>query len=201
MKTIYHGTPITPRAALESVGAGRALCISFFTPTDTEVAEAISPAIMFRQWGVLALEEGTAGRSRVGRKMGLARILRLAGCAFIPSRSVGGYTGYAGRALPAQRCAYQRLAVWAKRFAAVAYGRADRAVAEAVRQVRQGLSRLDGQGQGYRLPRISRTDAGSGSGAWEQVAGNSHDARRSGSVRLSIWQRRQHQSCTKRVAL
>ena len=45
---IYHGTPMTPRAALLSVCKGRAMCVSFFRPDDVEAVEAISPDIMFR---------------------------------------------------------------------------------------------------------------------------------------------------------
>lgn len=45
--TIYHGTPITPRAALLDIGAGRAMCVSFFRPDDVDVVEAVSPAVMY----------------------------------------------------------------------------------------------------------------------------------------------------------
>lgn len=44
---IHHGTPMTPRAALLDVCAGRAMCVSFYRPDDVEVVEAISPTIMF----------------------------------------------------------------------------------------------------------------------------------------------------------
>lgn len=37
---IYHGTPMTPRAALRAVGAGRGLCVSFFRPDDIRRAVA-----------------------------------------------------------------------------------------------------------------------------------------------------------------
>lgn len=47
MALIHHGTPLTPRAALFDVCAGRAMCVSFYRPDDAEVVEAISPAIMF----------------------------------------------------------------------------------------------------------------------------------------------------------
>ena len=43
---IYHGTPMTPRAALLDVCDGRAMCVSFYRPDDVEAVEAISPAIM-----------------------------------------------------------------------------------------------------------------------------------------------------------
>lgn len=44
---IYHGTPLTPRAALIAVGKGRAICVSFFRPDDVDVVQRISPFIMF----------------------------------------------------------------------------------------------------------------------------------------------------------
>ena len=47
MALIHHGTPLTPRAALFDVCAGRAMGVSFYRPDDAEVVEAISPAIMF----------------------------------------------------------------------------------------------------------------------------------------------------------
>jgi hypothetical protein len=48
MSVIYHGTPMTPRAALLDVCKGRAMCVSFYRHDDVEAVEAISPAIMFR---------------------------------------------------------------------------------------------------------------------------------------------------------
>lgn len=42
---IYHGTPLTPRAALEAMD-GRALCVSFYSPTDIAVAERQAPWLM-----------------------------------------------------------------------------------------------------------------------------------------------------------
>lgn len=44
--TIYHGTPMSPRAALVAVGSGRAMCVSFFRPDDIETVEQIAPYIM-----------------------------------------------------------------------------------------------------------------------------------------------------------
>ncbi len=51
-KVIYHGTPLTPRAALLDVLPGRAGCVSFFRPDDTEAVEAVCPRVMFRQRGI-----------------------------------------------------------------------------------------------------------------------------------------------------
>jgi hypothetical protein len=46
MALVYHGTPLTPRAALLAM-EGRAFCVSFFRPDSVADVEAISPAIMF----------------------------------------------------------------------------------------------------------------------------------------------------------
>ena len=72
---IYHGTPMTPRAALLDVCDGRAMCVSFYRPDDVEAVEAISPAIMFRQWSVFVLEAGAARRRGMGWGSGLASLL------------------------------------------------------------------------------------------------------------------------------
>lgn len=47
MALVYHGTPMTPRAALQAVCAGRANCVSFYRPDDVVTVEAISPFIMY----------------------------------------------------------------------------------------------------------------------------------------------------------
>ncbi len=43
---IYHGTPLTPGRALETL-AGRAFCVSFFAPASVDRVERISPNIMY----------------------------------------------------------------------------------------------------------------------------------------------------------
>ncbi len=35
---VYHGTPLTPKGALQSL-AGRAFCVSFWRPESVEVVE------------------------------------------------------------------------------------------------------------------------------------------------------------------
>lgn len=47
MALVYHGTPVTPVAALRAVLAGRAACVSYFRPDSTGVVEEIAPYIMF----------------------------------------------------------------------------------------------------------------------------------------------------------
>ena len=44
---IFHGTPMTPRAALLDVLAGRAGCVSFYRPDDVSAVEQVCPSIMY----------------------------------------------------------------------------------------------------------------------------------------------------------
>jgi hypothetical protein len=46
MALVYHGTPLTPRAALSAAGA-RAFCVSYFRPDSVAEVEAIAPYIMY----------------------------------------------------------------------------------------------------------------------------------------------------------
>lgn len=46
MALAYHGTPMSPKAALEAM-AGRAFCVSFYRPDNVEQVERISPFIMY----------------------------------------------------------------------------------------------------------------------------------------------------------
>lgn len=199
---IYHGTPMTPRAALLDVCAGRAICVSFFRPDDVEAVEAISPAIMFRQRRVLVLEGGATQRAGMGRDTaGLDAIFRVAGAAPVSSWSVGSDPRHSGCAQPAQRCTAERLAVRAKGRAALSHGRANRAATAPVRQIRPRLLGLDRQGQASGHARLSRPHGRCRQGAGQPLAPNSHDARDTGGVRLPLRQRRQHKFSTKRVAV
>jgi hypothetical protein len=45
VSVIYHGTPLTPQAALRSM-AGRAFCVSFFRPDDIETVADMSDQVM-----------------------------------------------------------------------------------------------------------------------------------------------------------
>lgn len=198
--TIYHGTPLTPRAALVSVCTGRAMCVSFFRPDDVEVVEAISPAIMFRQRRVLVLESRDASWSGVGRNAsGLVALFPMAGTAPVPSWPVGGNPRHSRRTIAAKRCTAKRMAVRAEGRTALAYGWADRTAAAPLRQVRPGLPWLDGRGQGGGLSSLSRTHGGSGAGFRQPLAGPSHDARNTGGLRLPLHQRRQHITRTERM--
>lgn len=198
--TIYHGTPLTPRAALVSVCTGRAMCVSFYRPDDVEVVEAISPAIMFRQRRVFILEGCNASWSGMGRDAtGLVALFPVAGTAPVSSWPMGSDPRHSRRTVAAKRCAAERMAVWAKGRTALAYGRADRTAAAPLRQVRPGLSWLDGRGQGAGLSSLSRTNAGSGAGLGQPLAGPSYDARDTGGLRLPVRQRGQHLTSAERM--
>ena len=47
LPTIYHGTPMTPRAARITVLPGRAACVSFFRPDHVRDVEHLCPQIMY----------------------------------------------------------------------------------------------------------------------------------------------------------
>lgn len=201
MTTIYHGTPLTPRAALLEVCSGRAMCVSFFRPDDVEAVEAISPDIMFRQRRVFYVEGGAETRRGMGRKMGLVGLLRLVGAAPIPSRQMGGRPRHARRAKPAQRRIAAGLAVRSKGCAPVAHGWANRTADRPLLKVGSRMSWLDGRGKALGQGRISRPNGGSGQGFGQLMARYSHDARDQGRFRLSVRQRGRDLPCTEWMAL
>jgi len=201
MTVIYHGTPMTPRAALLEVCKGRAMCVSFFRPDDVEAVEAISPAIMFRQRRVFNVEGGAAQGAGLGRALGLGRLLRVVGAASVSSWPVGSHSRYAGRPKPAQRCPTGSMAVRAEGFPALAYGRTNRAAAAAMRQVRPGFAWLDGRGKAFGSARIPSTHGRSGQGSGQPLAGHSHDARFEGRMGLSVCQCGRNNTRTERMAL
>ncbi len=198
---IYHGTPLTPRAALLEVCKGRAMCVSFFRPDDVEAVEAISPDIMFRQWRILYVEGGAETRRGMGRKMGLVGLFRLVRASAVPSRQVGCCPRYAGSAKPAQRRTVAGLAVRSKGCAPLAHGRTNRATAGPLQQMGSRLPWVDWRGQALGQARISRPDGGGGQGFGQLMARFAHDARDKGRFRLSVHQRGRDNSSTKRVAL
>lgn len=199
MPVIYHGTPLTPRAALMDICAGRAMCVSFHHPQDLEAVEAISPAIMFRQWRVFILagrnprRDGMAGNSR------LASILRLAGASPVPSGPVGNHAGCAGRAEPDQRQPVDRVAVWPARRSGLAHGWPYRPAITPVRAARPGVPGVDREDGGF--AGLSRTHGGRGSRLRQPLAGFAHAARNGGGLRLSFYKRGQHELSAERVAV
>ena len=202
--TIYHGTPLTPRAALLAVCKGRAMCVSFHHPQDVEAVESISPAIMFRQRRVFILAGGNACRTGMGRASGLDAILPMAGNAAVPSWKMGGHSRYAGSAKPAQRQPVERMALRSvARRSPVAHGRADRAAWATVRAIRPGCAGMDrASKKRTRGLRFLSSAYGSCGGYVRQfLAPGSHDARRGGGVRLSVHKCGQHVACAERSSL
>ena len=57
MTIIYHGTPITPNAAMRLLGS-RAYCISFYWKGQVELAEEISPWLMYDNGAFTAFTKG-----------------------------------------------------------------------------------------------------------------------------------------------
>lgn len=205
MTTVYHGTPLTPRAALVDVCTGRAMCVSFFRPDDVEVVEAISPAVMFRQRRVLILDAGSAARCGSGRggEARLVGLLCVARAAAEQTRPLGGDPRPADGTVAGQRRPAQRLALRPARRAGVAHGRAARSTGTALRAVRAGLPWVDRrpeEGAG-RVRRVSAQD-GRGCGApWQHMAGAAHAPRNGRCLRLPLRQRGQHLARTERMAL
>lgn len=198
---VYHGTPMTPRAALLDVCAGRAMCVSFWRPDDVEAVEAISPAIMFRQRRVFRVAGGAEARRGMVHPRGLVALFRVVGAAPVSARSLGCDAGRTGCAEPAQRCAREGMAVRGPWRAAVAHGRAYRAAVAAVREAPARLPWLDRGGQASGPARISRAHGRSGQGFRQPLARRSHDARNRGQGSLAVRIGGRDDTRAKRVAL
>lgn len=181
---IYHGTPLTPRAALLSVAAGRAVCVSYHHPQDVEAVEAISPAIMFRfrclfiLAGCIETRHGLAGNGR------LERVLRVVGGSSIPPRTVGHHPGYPRRAVPAQRQSVAGVAVREERRSGMAHGRTAGSVATSVRALGPRLPRVDRSQS--RVSRLPRADGGRLPCARQPLARPTHAQGHCGSFRLPV---------------
>lgn len=201
---IYHGTPLTPRAALLDVCKGRAMCVSFHHPQDVEAVEAISPAIMFRQRRVFILAGGIAQRTGMGRASGLDALLSVARGTAVSPRQMGGHSRYAGSAQPAQRWATERMAIrTGARRSPVAHGWAAGPAWQTVRAIRPrgiGMDWASKKGACW-LPRLSPSH-GRGCGTHgKPLAPCPHDARGGRCVRLSVPERGQHFPSTERTPL
>lgn len=196
--TIYHGTPMTPRAALQQM-AGRAFCVSFYRPDDVEVVEAISPAVMFRQWRVLVLASRIKSWSGLGSGSGLESVLQMAG-ASLANREMGSNTRQPRRTFTDQRWITERLAFRSMGRTALAYGQPDRSSVAALRQIRTGVLGLDGARQRFRcwLRGMVSPDGRGCQRLGQSMAQHSHDARRNGCARISFYQCGQHQLSAER---
>lgn len=180
--TIYHGTPLTPRAALFDVCKARAMCVSFHHPQDVEVVQAISPAIMFRQRRVFGMDGRDEARGALVHSRRLDPVLSLVGAKAVRAGALVGDTGRAGSAVTAQRRASQRLAFWTgARRSALAHGRADQPLGATVRTIPARRAGVDWEPQARaggmrRIPphhgRGCRTDG-------QHMALAAHDARNS----------------------
>ncbi len=202
-REIYHGTPMTPRAALLAVLPGRAGCVSYFRPDDAEAVEAVCPRIMFRQRRFQFLARGREERRGMGSGSGLDPLLSMAGAA-PESRTLGCNPRHARRTFPAQRWAFERLAVRQNvGCSLVAYGRPSRPPCSPLRPIRQGGPRMDRrpEARARGLPALPRQDGRCGQVAGQPLAALAHDARGGRGVRLSVRERRQHIAGAERVAL
>lgn len=199
--TIYHGTPLTPRPALEALAGGRAMCVSFWTPSDVEAVEALSPDIMFRQRRVLGVAGGVEARGAVVHSPRLEAILQLVGNTAVHARPVGSDPRCTRRAIPAQRFTSAGMAVWPiEGRAFVAHGRPDRTLDAIMRAVRQGLHRVDGTRPSW-MRSLVPPHGRSGCDDGESLARPSYDARGFGCAGIPICQRRRYQRRAERVAL
>ena len=200
--TIYHGTPLTPRAALSAVLPGRAACVSFWRPDDVEAVEAVCPQVMFRQRRLFGMDGCVEARGTVVHPRGLDTVLRVAGAAPVHAGAMGSDTGRTGSAVPAQR---QSLASMALRSlegcAALAHGRADRTLAASVRAIRPGLPWLDRRGHRAGLRSMVPADGRSGRRHGQPLARSAHDARGAGRPRIPVLLSGCEQRRAERVAL
>lgn len=203
---IYHGTPLTPRAALEAVMPGRAACVSFFRPDDLEAVLAVCPQVMFRPWSLFLLDAGHACREGMGRgrpSSVVERLLQMVGAGAVSPGAMGDHAGQPGGAFPAQRRASERLAVWRSGLAGMAHGWVDREACSPLREVSPRLPRLDRRSEerASGMRRLSSQDGGSRPADGQYLAPAAHAAGNSRGLRLSVPQRRQHLTCAERSPL
>lgn len=199
---IYHGTPLTPRAALETLH-GRNWCVSFYRPDNAEVVARIANKTMFRQWRFFVLAGSDKGRQGMGRTSRLDPILQMVGVA-IDANDVGRNPRHARSAQPAQRRTADRLAVRSQnRRTTLAHGRATASACQTMRAIRPRVSRLGWARQGQRCGVRGLLSAhGRGGGRiGKHVAETAHDARRFGRAGISFQVCGQHKSCAKWMAL
>lgn len=203
---IYHGTPLTPRAAFDAIMPTRAACVSFYRPDNLEAVTAVCPQAMFRPWGFQLLDGGNARREGMGRGRPasmVAGLLRLAGADPVHAGAMGDHARQSSGAVTAQRRAAQRLAVRGSRSAGLAYGRADRSSGAAVRAIPAGLPRLDRSPQAGagRVRGLFSQDGGDIPVDGQCVAPAAYAARNAGCSAIPLHQRGQHQPSAERSPL
>lgn len=200
---IYHGTPLTPRRALNAILPGRAACVSFWRPEDVEAVEAVCPAVMFRQWRILRMAGSDAKGRGVVHPRGLDPVFRL-GRASVACWPVGSDPRCARRALPAQRCSAESAFLRPGAVGtALAHGWAGRASASALRTVRAGLPGLGRDGRGCRrwLRGVVAADGRDCPAARQPMARPSSHAGRAGRPRVPFRQRGRDQRRAERITL
>jgi len=204
-RVIYHGTPMTPRAALLDVLSGRAGCVSFFRPDDVEAVEAVCPLIMFRQRRFQLLDGSTQARRGMGRQAArLDAVLPMVGTTAARRRPMGGYSRHAGRSLPAQRQPARGLALRHKAGCpTLAYGRPAGSAGASLRAIRHGGAGMDWRPEaGACRVRPIPAPHGRGRQAVRQpLAQHAHDARHQSGLRLSLHQRGRHEPSAERTPL
>lgn len=204
MTVIYHGTPLTPRAALLDVCTGRAMCVSFYRPDDVEAVEVISPAIMYDNGAFSFWQQAKRSGQEWAEDRDWTPFLSLAGASPVSSGPMGSHPRHAGGTIPAQRRAVERMAFRAGGCTALAHGWADRALGQAVRTIRAGLSRMGRRDAGRPasgLPSLPQAHGRCIQAIRQSLAGHPHDARDSSGAGLSIHQRGQHEPCSERTPL
>ena len=203
MGVIYHGTPLTPRAALLNVCAGRAMCVSFYRPDDVEAVEEISPAIMYDNGAFSFWQQALREGKEWAEDRDWTPFLSLAGAPHISSRALGRHSRYAGCAVPAQRRTAERLAFRAERRTALAHGRIDRSACPTVRAIPARLRRMDRRSEegAGRLSSLSPQDGRGYSPDGQCMAPTAHASGNGSGLRLSLYQRRQHQPRAERVEI
>lgn len=198
---IYHGTPLTPRAALNALLPGRAACVSFWRPDDAEAVEAVFPRIMFRQRRVFRMAGGDEARRTLVHPRGLDAVLSLARAPAVHARPMGSHSRCAWSAVPAQRYALAGLAVRRSRRASLAHGWADRAAAAPLRPLPARVPGLDRAGNGAGLRSMVPANGRGRGGTRQPLAGHPHDARRPGRAGIPLQQRGRFERRAERTSL
>ena len=204
---IYHGTPMTPRAALNAVMPGRAGCVSFYRPDDLEVLLAVCPHLMFRQRRFLALDGSDAPWPRMGSgksRSVVVNLLLMVRAASGSVRTMGGHSRQPGCSIANQRRSAKRLAVRSRAWCAgVAHERTNRPAGTSLRTIRSRMPRLDRPPEA-RASGLRRLPLENGRGSdvdGRGLAPAAHAARLGRGVRLSVRQRGQHKPCAERMAV